>query len=290
MYIKFWGTRGSIPSPGGDTLKYGGNTSCVEIQADDSLIIIDCGTGIRPLGIDLLKRKPEIEEGHILISHTHWDHIQGIPFFSPFLCTDSKWHIYGPENMRSSIKDALKGQMEIDYFPISLRELKANIDFHDISEGSFNINNIKITSAFLNHTSLTCGFKIEAEGLVLVYSCDHEPYGKLNGSGEFELTDLDMKHAEFIKDADIVIHDSQYTNEEYKKHEGWGHSTHKYAIEICKIANVKQLFLTHHDPSRTDKDLDKIIEKIQLELTKENCKLEVLGAMENQSIKLPENK
>jgi len=281
MRVRFWGARGSLPTPGSTTVRYGGNTSCVEITTPGGgRIIIDCGTGLRLLGQHLLATDESPPSGHILISHTHWDHIQGIPFFGPFFTSGSKWDIYAPKGMSKSLRDALAGQMQYAYFPVQLDELGAEIRYHELVEGSFQIYDVTIRTRYLNHPALTFAYRLEAGGTVIVYASDHEPHSRqlADGTGEFQGEDL--KHCEFLASADLVIHDAQYTAKEYPQKIGWGHSTVEYALAVCRRAGVRKVALTHHDPSRDDDAIDRIVERAGSELKRTCGAMEVSAAAE----------
>ncbi|MET0880205.1 MAG: MBL fold metallo-hydrolase, partial [Acidimicrobiales bacterium] len=159
MQVTFWGTRGSIAKAGPSTLRFGGNTSCVEVRSDaGSIVVLDCGTGAHGLGEDIVARNGgEPMEGHLLIGHTHWDHIQGLPFFAPLFQPGSSWHIYGPRGLAGSLSEILAGQMQYAYFPVSIEQLTATVDYHDLIEGTFDIDDITVTSRYLNHPALTLG-------------------------------------------------------------------------------------------------------------------------------------
>lgn len=287
MYLKFWGTRGSIPKPGANTVRYGGNTSCIELRSKKgTLIVIDCGTGGHALGLNLTSMNASPSRGHMLISHTHWDHIQGIPFFAPFFVPGAEWDIYGPKNLSQSIQEALAGQMQHMYFPVTITQLGAAIRYHSLVEGSFEIDDIKIIAHYLNHPTLTCGYRIEVDGVVVVYSCDHEPYSHLPATFTDEITGQDQQHIEFLADADLVIHDAQYTLKEYENKIGWGHSPIEYAVKACQQAGVKRLALTHHDPLRDDAAIDDLLNTIHKKLKKEGSSLEVFAAAEGQEMQL----
>lgn len=286
MHIKFWGTRGSISKPGATTVRYGGNTSCIElISSQGTLLVIDCGTGGHGLGLELTSKLIH-KRGHMLISHTHWDHIQGIPFFAPFFMSDAEWDIYGPKNLSQSIQEALEGQMQHIYFPVSINQLGATMRFHSLVEGTFQINDIKVTVHYLNHPVITCGYRIEVDGVVIVYSCDYEPNSTALLTKEDEISEPDRKHLEFLADADLVIHDAQYTLNEYPAKIGWGHSPIEYAVKICQLAGVKQLALTHHDPLRDDASIDKILKKVHENLKKQDSALKVFAAAEGTELDL----
>ena len=175
MEVTFWGTRGSIAKAGPTTVRYGGNTSCVSVRTDaGALLVIDCGTGIHELG-QVLARDDGPVDGHLLIGHTHWDHIQGLPFFAPLFDERNTWHVYGPRGLDTSIDHTLAGQMQYTYFPVQLLDFAADIQYHDLVEGQFQIDDVTVTTRYLHHPALTLGFRIEADGATLVYSSDHEP-------------------------------------------------------------------------------------------------------------------
>ncbi|MBT8131117.1 MAG: MBL fold metallo-hydrolase, partial [Gammaproteobacteria bacterium] len=284
MLVRFWGTRGSLPKPGPDTIRYGGNTSCVEIRsASGTLIVIDCGSGAHNLGRKL-GEADQPTRGHLLISHTHWDHIQGIPFFTPLFTPGNEWDIYAPNSLNQSIRETLAGQMQYTYFPVTLDALGADIRYHDLVEGTFQIDDITVTTQYLHHTVLTLGYRIEVDGRTVIYACDHEPFPRQPDS--VALNEQDMLHVDFLQDADLVIHDAQYTEEEYPQKLGWGHSTAEYAVDVCCAAGVRQLALTHHDPMRNDDDVDQVVSAMRNRLSANRQPLQVFAAAEGQKIEL----
>ena len=193
MRIQFWGTRGSIATPGPRTTRYGGNTSCIEVRsASGTVVIIDCGTGAYPLGQHLISGGANGLRGHILISHTHWDHIQGIPFFEPLFARGTEWDIYGPKSLGASLREALAGQMQYNYFPVTLDHRSAKIRYHDLVEGGFDIDDIKVSAQYLNHPVLTLGYRLEADGMSVVYACDHEPHSRMLAIGDGDITGQDL--------------------------------------------------------------------------------------------------
>jgi phosphoribosyl 1,2-cyclic phosphodiesterase/DNA-binding response OmpR family regulator len=287
MRVQFWGTRGSIAKPGPSTARYGGNTSCIEVRsAKGTLVVLDCGTGAHPLGQKLVSAGSKSLRGHILISHTHWDHIQGLPFFAPLFVAGNEWHIYGPKGLGQSLREALAGQMQYTYFPITLDQFGARIHYHDLVEGSLDIDDIKISTHYLNHPALTLGYRLEADGVAIVYSCDHEPYSRILATGQGEITGQDERHAAFINGADLLIHDAQYTAEEYPAKIGWGHSSVEYAMRIAQHAGVKKIALTHHDPLRDDESIDLALANIRAKLRGAASSLQVFAAVEGQMITL----
>ncbi len=287
MLVRFWGTRGSIATPGGATLRYGGNTSCVEVTSDSGVtILVDAGTGAHALGKALMAQGRGAR-GHILISHTHWDHIQGLPFFEPLFVEGNEWHIYGPRGLGQSLRDVLAAQMDYAYFPIALNAFAANVHFHEVVEGAFNIEDVRIATQYLNHPALTVGYRIEADGACAVYASDHEPHDAHAGEGHPEAGEGgDASHVEFIRDADLVIHDAQYTAAEYPEKIGWGHSTIEYAVDVAIAANVKTLALYHHDPSRGDDAVDQLLGAARARVSAANAELEVIGAAEGAAVVL----
>lgn len=287
MLVRFWGTRGSIATPGEGTIRYGGNTSCVEVTSDaGDIILIDAGTGANALG-KALTDQGRAKRGHILISHTHWDHIQGLPFFAPLFAAGNEWHIYGPRALSHSLRDILAGQMDYAYFPVALNAFAANVQFHEVVEGGFTIGDVRVTTQYLNHPALTVGYRLEADGASVVYASDHEPHSPHAGEGRADEAESgDLAHIEFIRDADLVIHDAQYTADEYPEKLGWGHSTIEYAVDVAIAANVRQLALYHHDPARTDEAVDGLIEAARQRVAKLGADLVVTGAAEGGAIEL----
>ncbi|MGE0530315.1 MAG: MBL fold metallo-hydrolase [Hyphomonadaceae bacterium] len=287
MQVRFWGTRGSIATPGGATLRYGGNTSCVELRPDSGeTILIDCGTGAHALGQALIA-EGRAARGHILISHTHWDHIQGLPFFAPLFVAGNEWQIYGPRGLGQSLRDVLAGQMEYAYFPVALNAFAAKVHYHEVVEGGFAIGDTRIVTQYLNHPALTVGYRLEADGASVVYASDHEPHSPDAGEGHAEEAEGgDVAHIDFLRDADLVIHDAQYTAEEYPSKIGWGHSTIEYAVDMALAANARELALYHHDPMRGDDAVDKLLTRARERAAAAGSNLIVNGAAEGEVIEL----
>jgi phosphoribosyl 1,2-cyclic phosphodiesterase/CheY-like chemotaxis protein len=214
----------------------------------------------------LVETGPRPLIGHMLISHTHWDHIQGWPFFAPLFVPGNEWDIYAPHGLAESVRETLAGQMQYTYFPVLLEQLSATIRYHELVEGVFRVGDIKVKTQYLNHPALTLGYRLEADGTAVVYACDHEPYSRQMAIGLGEPNRQDQRHVDFLAGADLVIHDAQYTVGEYEEKIGWGHSTAEYAVEIGRIAGVKAIALTHHDPLRDDGGIDDLVKRVRATL------------------------
>jgi CheY-like chemotaxis protein/phosphoribosyl 1,2-cyclic phosphodiesterase len=294
MHLRFWGTRGSLPKPGPTTLRYGGNTSCVEVRtARGTLIILDCGSGAHGLGQALVAEASVPLHGHLLISHTHWDHIQGFPFFAPLFMPGHVWDIYGPGGLGGRLEEILAGQMEYTYFPITLGQLGATVRYHDLVEGTFTLDDVCITTRYLNHPGLTLGYRLEADGVVLVYATDHEPHARPQPdqpgappTGVPPVHHEDRGHIAFLSGADLIIHDAQYTAAEYAQKIGWGHSPVTYAVDVALAAGAKRLALFHHDPTRVDAALDGVLEMCRERATAAHSPLDIIAATEGQLLAL----
>lgn len=287
MKVRFWGTRGSLAKPGVHTLRYGGNTACVEVRsARGTLIVLDCGTGVHDLGRKLVAESEGAIRGALLISHLHWDHIQGFPFFAPLFGRENEWDIYAPRGLNQSLRDALAGQMEYPYFPVDFDVLGATTRFHELVEGTVRIGDVRVRTRYLDHPALTLGYRVEADGRSLVYACDHESAAREPVPSQRELASREAGHVEFLRDADLVIHDAQYTVSEYPDRIGWGHATPSYAAAVCRAACARQLALTHHDPVRDDDAVDRIVRDTRAEVERWNCDLTVFGAAEGNEIDL----
>jgi phosphoribosyl 1,2-cyclic phosphodiesterase/CheY-like chemotaxis protein len=287
MHVQFWGTRGSIAKPGPHTARYGGNTSCVELRSSrGTLVIIDCGTGAHPLGLKLMAGGGKGMRGHILIGHTHWDHIQGLPFFAPLFVPGNEWDVYGPKGLDQSLRETLSGQMEYNYFPVTPDQFGAKIRYHDLLEGTFKLDDIVVTTQYLNHPALTLGYRLEADGATVVYCCDHEPHSRALASGQGEFAGQDQRHAEFVRGADLLIHDAQYTVAEYPSKVGWGHSPAEFVVRLCQHADVRNVALTHHDPLRSDDALDGIVAGLRSALQAQGSALQVSAAAEGSVVEV----
>ena len=294
LRVQFWGTRGSLAKPGPSTIRYGGNTSCVEVRAaDGTLIVLDCGTGAHELGAALLATGERPLRGHMLLTHTHSDHIQGLPFFGPVFVPGNEWDIYAPQGLGQRLEQTLAGQMEYAYFPITLAQLGATVRYHELVEGSFDVGVVRVTARYLNHPGLALGYRLEAGGATVVYASDHEPHSRHQpsagaGTPAARVHPEDQRHVEFLAGADLVIHDAQYTLEEYPQKLTWGHSPAELAVDFALAAGVKRLALFHHDPMRSDEALDRVVEACRQRVATSGASLDVFAAAEGQVIEIIE--
>lgn len=251
MRVKFWGVRGSTPTPQAENLRYGGNTSCVEVRVDGQMFIFDCGTGFRNLGKSLnaeFTGKPIY--AHIFLSHFHWDHIQGIPFFTPLYNSRENYFFFHSSNRTRGLQRTIEEQMSDPYFPVDMSEMAAHRAFYDIEEDRIAFDDCTIESKWLNHPQGCLGFRIETPQKVVVYATDNEP-----GHPVF-----DKNVRKLAEGADVLIYDARYLPEEYEaKKRGWGHSHWREAINIIMESGAKQLVLFHHDPDHDDSVIDHVV-------------------------------
>jgi phosphoribosyl 1,2-cyclic phosphodiesterase len=252
--VRVWGSRGSIASPGPDTIRYGGNTSCVEVRLDDGcIVILDAGTGARALGMVLQEEAPPRID--LLLTHLHVDHLQGLGFFRPIWSPKTELHIWGPPSTMTSLRERVETYFSPPLFPVHLSQVPAQTVFHDAPEGQWTIGCATVTSQPILHPGPTLGFRIEVDGRALTYLTDHEPGLAM---------DLSAVAPEWIsglalaRRADLLIHDCQYTDEEYESHVGWGHSSTSQVATFAAKAEVRRLVLFHHDPLHSDAELDRM--------------------------------
>jgi phosphoribosyl 1,2-cyclic phosphodiesterase len=253
MRIKFWGVRGSTPTPQAENLRYGGNTSCVEVRLGNRLYIFDCGTGLRTLGHELRR---EYDGGpiyaHVFVSHFHWDHIQGIPFFGPLYDKPENRFLFHSSSRTRSLERVMEEQMASPYFPVDMSEMKAQRGFYDIEQGRMPLDDATVHTMWLNHPQGCMGFRLETKEGTVVYATDNEP-----GDPVF-----DQNVRKLAAGADVLIYDSQYLPEEYAAHKhGWGHSHWREAIDVVLESGAKELVLYHHDPDHNDACIDKVVKE-----------------------------
>ncbi len=306
MRVTCWGVRGSIPCPGPTTVTYGGNTACLELRfdPDDRLIIVDAGSGIRELGESIMKR--DLPRGpirtKIFLSHTHWDHIMGFPFFTPIFIKGTSLEVYGPVTYEEDTLDKIVGdQLRYRYFPVRLEELQATIDYFQLKEGTKDLGGgLTVTTKYLNHPILVLGYRFEHQGKVFCTAYDHESFRNVfdvkpgdSGydaeavkEGELAAREENEKVARFFQGADLLVHDTQYTQKEYLARKlGWGHSSFEWAINAAHKAGVKHLVLFHHDPLRTDRELA-ALERAYRKAMEGKTTLRISIAQEGKTIKV----
>jgi phosphoribosyl 1,2-cyclic phosphodiesterase len=252
MLVRIWGCRGSLATPGRETLRYGGNTSCVEVECGDGTrVIFDAGTGIRALGRRLAANGTD--PIHLCLTHLHLDHIEGIGFFAPIFNPEQEVHLWGPRSSVRSLDERLARYLSAPLFPVELSDLPATFSFHDVEDEPWEIGGARLEAAAISHPGATVGYRIEADGRSLAYLPDHEP---AVGVELERLTSDWVSGFALAEGVDMLIHDAQYTDAEYLDHVGWGHSSVSQAISFGRMTAVRQMLLFHHDPLHSDDDLD----------------------------------
>jgi phosphoribosyl 1,2-cyclic phosphodiesterase len=295
--IKFWGTRGSIAVPSPETLRYGGNTTCLELRADGEIVVLDAGSGIRPLGIALDREfQASPIKLSLLITHAHWDHIQGFPFFKPAYDSKNEIRIFGFDGAGATFREIMTEPMRSPFFPISMRELSARMDINKLTEMKFSLGQLDIQAAFVNHPGVCAGYRIFTSGGSVAFLPDHEPYEFfLHSARAKELSPEQAKeiaadqHAalvQFLRGSDVLILDAQYTDQEYETHIGWGHGSISSAVSLALEAEVQTLLLFHHDPSHDDNFVDTMVESARELVARSGSHLEVAGAQQGSEILL----
>ncbi len=289
ILVRFWGVRGSIPTPGPRTRRYGGNTSCVEVRVDDTILIFDAGTGLRELGVQLLRGRPKDLTLHLFLSHPHWDHIQGFPFFAPAYVESTTLYVYGPRGDDKNYQ-LLSGQMSNAYFPVRFSDLGANIVSRSFAGASVRAGDVTVHSFGQKHPGGSVGFRVEHDGKSIVFATDSELDQVLVNPAVVKtspdaLRELPADLIEAASGADLLVADAQYTDIEYAQKVGWGHPRATTVVDFAVQAGVRQLALTHHDPMHSDRDVDLMVLECQERAAAHGAELEVFGAREGVTLK-----
>jgi phosphoribosyl 1,2-cyclic phosphodiesterase len=295
MQIRFWGVRGSIPTPGPTTLHYGGNTSCIEVRAADQIVILDAGTGLRLLGQQLLNEFGEHPLNlTLLLTHTHWDHIQGLPFFLPVYQPKNHLRILGYEGARHGLEAMLSSQMESPFFPIGLNEVPANIQIEELKDWDFTLGAVQAKACYACHPGTCVGYRLSVPGRSIAIFPDNElrhnhhaplPASR-NGRGNAGLQNGERKLAEFVRGVDALVMDSQYDAEEYEQHIGWGHGCVDKVVALALEARAKRLYLFHHDPNHDDAKINEMVAHAKKLVARNGNALHVEAAREGLTVEL----
>jgi phosphoribosyl 1,2-cyclic phosphodiesterase len=279
MKITCWGARGSIPVSGKEYAKYGGDTTCVEIRSkDDDIIIIDAGTGMRKLGNKLLASDKRAY--NVLFTHAHWDHLMGFPFFKPIYMKGTRISVFGCPYAQASLKDILSKSMVAPYFPVDFSQLQAEITSHGVCEETFDIGPVHITPIQLNHPNQGMGYKFTEDGKSFVFLTDNELTLRHAGGGEYQ------DYVRFAADADLLVHDAEYTEGQYKMTKGWGHSVYTDALRLAMEAKVKQFGLFHHNQERSDAELDQTVDDCRRIVARDNRQIQCFAVQAGMEINL----
>jgi ribonuclease BN (tRNA processing enzyme) len=290
-FVKFWGTRGSIPTPGSWTRVYGGNTSCVEMRFGDTVFICDAGSGIRELGKDLLERDPLPNDLHLFITHTHWDHIQGFPFFAPAHLKNFRIFLYGTESEDTSRYRLISGQMTSSYFPVDFGDLSAEVIPDTIVDGHKVIEGVDVRCFPLNHPGGCFGYRFNKDGVSMAYVTDNElpiqpedTFPDPDNQGPLRRIPDAMIAA--VKGVDLLVADSQYDEAQYAAKVGWGHSSCYSTTDLGILSGAKALAIFHHDPESTDEEVDAKVEACRRRIAHFNSDMVVFAAREGVELKL----
>jgi phosphoribosyl 1,2-cyclic phosphodiesterase len=291
FFVKFWGTRGSIPTPGQRTRIFGGNTSCVEVRIDGALFICDAGSGLRELGLDLMGRGVSPIVGHMFFSHAHWDHIQGFPFFVPAYVPNNLFYLYGTHQGDTKFHRLLSGQMQSDYFPVRFSELGAKVLPNDLENGRKTIDGVEVSCIKQVHQGDSFAYAFAKEGRKVVFATDHELDLVLENKAQAEadpnaLRLMPKEFVQFVAGADLLVADGQYTDDEYPKKINFGHPRATSTVDLAIQAQVKELAITHHDPLHSDENVKALIDACQQRAHRFKSGLVIFGAREGMELRI----
>ncbi len=302
LRVHFWGTRGSIPSPGRDTVRYGGNTPCLELRTPEGwLIVLDAGTGIRELGRSLMNGANGAPiRGDIFLTHAHWDHIQGLPFFAPIFHPGNQFTIWGSKAMESSIGRVVRDQMSPVVFPVTFEELAASIEFRELAEGQSTPGNYDVSVMPVQHPGGALAFRFASHAAAANGSSPHNGAAAPKGTGRglVYISDNELRApgpspagstwrrdlVRFVHGARVLVHDAMFTAEEYAHHHGWGHSTYEDAVELALESEVETLVLFHHKPERTDDEVDRRTNECRMMAARRGGALRIVAAAEGLTL------
>ena len=294
MRARFWGVRGSIPTPGRTTLEYGGNTSCIEVRVGDQIIILDAGSGLRLLGRELVAEFGERPlDLTLLLTHTHWDHIQGLPFFLPVYQSQNRLRVLGYEGARHGLEAVLTSQMESPFFPIGLREVPGNVKIEELKQMQFMLDDVEVAAFRAYHPGMCVGYRLTFQGSSIAFFPDNElhynpdPSAAQTTTIREHLTRMNNEElGRFIDGSDVLIMDTQYDREEYSRHIGWGHGCVDAVVKLALGSQIKQLFLFHHDPDHDDEKVSQMVERARDLVGSRNGRLEVDAAREGMVVQV----
>ena len=280
LSLRCWGTRGSIPTPGPETVRYGGNTTCFEIRHAGARLIFDAGSGIRPLGLDVVEKGPDTI--HIFLTHFHWDHIQGFPFFAPLYDPEDSIKVIGPKQKDIDVQNLFAGQMGPIYFPVPFSVVAAEMEFEHLNEGSYELGDVRMEVMRVRHPSFVLAYRVTVGDSTICLVPDNELDGDIYDLG----AGWEKRFIDFVGDADLLIHDAMYTDAEYAHRVGWGHSTFSQSARLAEECGAGRLLLFHHDPARTDDELDRIVSDVRDEALSRGSSVVIDAAAEGVDIPL----